>query len=141
MEEHRMNNEEQKKVKPEKSKRFWIFALVLVFLTGLGTAVVFHDYEAQQEADAKASSDLVSGLNANGWELYTNSRCPWCMKQKDIIGDSVKYLNVYVCDQSQADNDRCVVVNVTRVPSWYNTETGELLADMQNIEALELMAE
>lgn len=101
-----------------------IFGLVLV-LAGMVVG----------QGEAKEKCDVVEGLNGEGWVMYGASWCSACTVQKGIIGDGVDGLNYVDCDK---EGDKCV--GVKYIPTWINTESGEMVVGVLEIEELSVMA-
>lgn len=72
-------------------------------------------------------SPLARQLSDAGWVLVSRSTCPFCVKQKAVVGDN--YPGLVECDtgvtclSSQETEQICSQVNA--YPTWINTKTGQ----------------
>lgn len=71
-------------------------------------------------------------LTEKGVELYVLATCPYCNLQKQMFGDSLKFLKVIECSENQ---ELCIQKNISVVPTWI-LPTGEKLTGLQNFEIL-----
>lgn len=69
-------------------------------------------------------SDLARCLTAKGVKMYGTLSCPSCQKQKDLFGDSVRYINFIDCDRYPA---LCKSKNIRGYPTW-EFPNGEMLS-------------
>lgn len=80
--------------------------------------------------------DIANNITANGWILYSTTTCPHCVEQKDVFGDDIERIVVINCDVSEDAYNQCIANNITGVPAWINSVTGEVRVGMQNVDNL-----
>ncbi len=71
----------------------------------------------------KATSSLdnfAKCLTTSGAAVYTTFWCPHCKEQKELFGDSIKYVNVVECDPKgeNAKPEECDKNNIKGYPTW-----------------------
>jgi protein-disulfide isomerase len=54
-------------------------------------------------------------LTEKGVVLYISKYCPHCKNQKEMFGESVKFLNIIDCADKQ---QVCVATSIEAVPTW-----------------------
>ncbi len=63
--------------------------------------------------------------------MYGTDRCPNCQSQKELFGDSFKFVQYVNCDY---EYDKCSEANVERIPTW--VINGEEYIGVQTLERL-----
>lgn len=84
--------------------------------------------------------DIANDITANGWVLYSTTICPHCVEQKDVFGYDIEHIVVINCDVSEDAYNQCIANNITGVPAWINSVTGEVRVGMQDMDSLIKMA-
>lgn len=118
-------------------KRGIILALVAILVLALGYwsftgLFVVSDNTSNYDNFAKC-------LTEKSVIMYGTATCPHCQKQKEMFGDSFKYINYIDCiDNSTA----CMEKGIQAVPTWYingNLYTGEKTTDeLKSLSGCEL---
>ena len=76
-------------------------------------------------------SKVTAECIASKSTLYVRTGCPYCDEQKEIFGESVKYLNVIDCVEEPA---MCTKADIAVVPTW--VIDGEKIVGVQSIAKL-----
>lgn len=71
-------------------------------------------------------------LTEKGVELYVMAWCPHCKHQKEMFGNSLKYLKLIECTQQQ---ELCIQKGIEAVPTWI-LPNGERLLGVQDFDTL-----
>jgi hypothetical protein len=71
-------------------------------------------------------------LSEKGVELYVLKTCPHCAHQKEMFGESLKYLKYIECSENY---DLCTQKRIEAVPTWI-LPNGERLVGVQSLEVL-----
>lgn len=82
-----------------------------------------------------SSNDLALCLSDNGAKLYGAFWCPHCADQKNLFGDSAKFLPYIECDigepgKTSVQNPTCENVGITGFPTW-------IMADGTRLEGVQ----
>ena len=93
--------------------------LVIIVLIVLGiVAWSMSGYFVGDENDGTGLSDLdkfAKCLSERGATVYVSTYCGHCKNQKEMFGDSLKYLNLVECTENQ---QLCQQKGITGVPTW-----------------------
>ena len=98
---------------------------VLTFSQPIETSHIYTDINNLTNTDV-----VVHELNSDGWVLYYSNDCTYCDIQKDILGDSWKYLN------KVNGNNYYVPEWLEGYPCWYNYKIDTQIYGSQNITNL-----
>lgn len=112
------------------NKRAIIYlAIVLGAVLG-GIAAIF--YYSGGSPTAGAYDEFAKCLSDRGAIMYGTKTCPYCAKQKQMFGDSFRYVRYVECT---VETEECVAAGVERVPLWI-FPNGERLEGLQQFESL-----
>ena len=104
----------------------------IVLIAAFVSCVLLND-----DTDVTVSmDDIANNITANGWVLYSTTSCPHCVEQKNVFGESIDYILIINCDLNENAYGECVAKNVTGVPTWINSVTGEMRMGVQNVDNL-----
>ena len=68
--------------------------------------------------------------------MYGTDRCPHCAEQKELFGESFKFVQYVNCDY---ESERCSEAGVTSIPAWLIN--GEKYVGVQSLEKLADLSE
>lgn len=102
-----------------------IYSGVLTFSQPIETSHIYADINNLTNTDV-----VVHELNSDGWILYYSIDCTYCDIQKDVLGDSWKYLN-----KVNGDNYH-VPEWIEGYPCWYNYKIDTQIYGSQSITNL-----
>ena len=85
---------------------------------------------------AVSIDDIANKITANGWVLYSTTTCPHCVEQKEVLGTAIDQITVINCDASEEAYNQCMANNITGVPTWINSVTGEMRVGVHGIDEL-----
>lgn len=88
-------------------KRSWIILIVIV-IVALAVIYIYKNGNQNHDEFAKCLSD-------KGLVLASHPSCGYCKYQKELFGESFKYLSVRNCEE---DRDWCVTNGVSGYPTW-----------------------
>ena len=122
--------------------------IVTVFLIALGlVAIVFATQFLIPSSNnntvqiPNTDSDELVGLNAfanclseNNVVFYGTRTCPACAQQRNLFGDSLRYVNYVECDANSQNQNICARENIRSVPTW--KINGEVLVGVQSLQVL-----
>ena len=74
---------------------------------------------------------LATCLRDRGATMYGLPTCPHCQDQKEMFGDSFKYINYVNCS---ANREKCINEGIETVPTW--TIDGENFVGVQELDEL-----
>lgn len=81
-----------------------IFSAFLVFLNALGVLLEKNQYD-----------DFAKCLSVKNAIMYGSDACPACNKQKELFGDSFRYVTYINCMNNQ---QACSNDNIASIPAW-----------------------
>ena len=100
-----------------------IISVFVIFLLGYG---LFSWVNAPGEYD-----EFAKCLTENGAVMYGTDWCTYCKKEKDLFGNSFKYINFNNCDQNRGE---CTINGVESYPTWIIN--GEKYIGLRQLEEL-----
>jgi len=93
--------------------------LIVIILIVVGIVVwSVSGYFAKDESNGNGLSDLdkfAKCLTEKGATVYVSAYCGHCKNQKEMFGDSLKYVNSVECTENQ---QLCQEKGITGVPTW-----------------------
>lgn len=105
-EEQRQRMAEQRRKRMLKSILLWSALVVVVVIIAF---LVYRQFTGPGKYDAFAQC-----MTANGMTMYGTDWCPHCQRQKQLFGNSFKYVNFVNCDLSK----ECDQAGVQSYPTW-----------------------
>lgn len=95
-----------------------IFFLIIKYMNGNKSSSMI-------STPSESYTEPVDPLTEKGWEVIVSDRCPYCIKQREILtAHFPTFKNIF--------NDKPANV----VPTWRNTKTGQELPGMMTYEKL-----
>lgn len=107
-----------------------IIYLVIAVVAVLGGIVALFYYSAPPSSGAY--DEFAQCLTDKGAVMYGTKTCPYCAKQKQMFGDSFKYVNYVECT---VETQKCIADGIESVPLWTFAD-GERLEGLQQLETL-----
>lgn len=105
-------------------KRMWInIAITLIILIAGTYYILFLN-------GGNVETNIAKCIGQNA-ELYWQTGCPACQRQKDMFGENLKYITHFNC---AIDTQKCVENNIEKVPTWIIK--GEKYIGVQSLEEL-----
>lgn len=108
-----------------------IINATVIALVALIVAFFAYKYIMQQNAPGKYDA-LAQCLTREGAGMYGTDWCPNCQNQKQMFGNSFKYVTYINCD---ANPTACDSQGVTGYPTWIFND-GSRLIGTQSLDAL-----
>jgi len=99
------------------------FVSIILLMTA-ALFLIFNDLQPQTIHD-----DLAKCLTDNGAIMYSSYICSHCQDQKDMFGDSFKFIAEVEChpDGPNSQYQICAAKNITSTPTWTIEKDGEEL--------------
>ena len=92
-----------------------IFAIIIIAIISL----VFVQRTTKARAEPSVFDDFAKCLTDNGVKMYGAFWCPHCNNQKEMFGNSWKFVNYIECSlPSRAQNDLCKNAGIKAYPTW-----------------------
>ena len=92
-----------------------IFAIIIIAVISL----VFVQRTTKARAEPSVFDDFAKCLTDNGVKMYGAFWCPHCNNQKEMFGNSWKFVNYIECSlPSRAQNDLCKNAGIQAYPTW-----------------------
>ncbi len=88
-------------------------------------------YSVKDENNLTDLDKFAKCLTENGATLYASKYCGHCKNQKEMFGDSLKYINQVECSENQ---QLCQQMGIRGVPTWIIN--GESHTGVQSFETL-----
>ncbi len=88
-------------------------------------------YSVKDENNLTDLDKFAKCLTENGATLYASKYCGHCKNQKEMFGDSLKYINQVECSENQ---QLCQQMGIRGVPTWIIN--GESYTGVQSFETL-----
>jgi glutaredoxin len=101
----------------------------------LGGKIDIKNLKKENNTSSTTTSPLdnfAKCLSEKGVELYVLKTCPHCAHQKEMFGESLKYLKYIECSENY---DLCIQKGIEAVPTWI-LPNGERLLGVQPLEVL-----
>jgi len=106
-------------VKEKTLKRLAVAAIVVVAFAGIyffgGSIVGYFVGGNDDQNGIDPIETLAKCLTENDAVLYGSSYCGYCKQQKDMFGDSLKYVTYVECTTQQT---LCQEKGISSVPTW-----------------------
>lgn len=87
----------------------------------LGGALGFVTYYAHAKTVPSGRYDTFAQcVYEKGMRMYGAKTCSYCIKQRALFGDSVRYIKEIECDPRypNAETERCIAKKIERTPTW-----------------------
>ncbi len=101
--------------------------IVILFIV-----VILAFQEVNMEGNNVALDAFAQCLSDRGAVMYGTYSCPVCKKQKQLFGDSFRFIPYVECME---ESDRCVANNIEKVPTWIFSNEKKAIG-LQSFEAL-----
>ncbi len=125
--ESRLNAERERYAKRMRNKRIFNYTIISLLVVALVFAfyLKFHTPEGLHDTFAQC-------LTQKGVVMYGTEWCSHCQEQKQLFGESYKYINFVNCD---LDANACTAANVSGFPTWVFPQ-GASVSGKQSLEYL-----
>lgn len=87
---------------------------ILILIVVLGVAGLL-SYSVIKSSEPGSYDDFAKCLTSKGIFMGGTNTCSYCNKQKDLFGNSFKYVDYHNCDYERA---WCNSKGVVRYPTW-----------------------
>lgn len=108
---------------------------MILFVTIIAIVIVLVFLGAKKITGNVVSSDSSNELSKHltnyGAVMYGTEWCSYCKKQKELFGNSFKYVNYVDCDLKK---DECISAGITGYPTW--RIDGQSYPGVQQLELL-----
>ena len=128
------------------SLKYWIIIIGLLnFIPIIYFNFIIDPTEDLQQTNniihhsSSALQSFTQCINANGWKFYGRTGCVWCDKQKQMLGDSLQFIQYVDC----ADAFKiCRELDITGFPSWIQfAENGDELERWVGYATIETLSQ
>ncbi|MFZ5955431.1 MAG: hypothetical protein ACOYT4_03320 [Nanoarchaeota archaeon] len=109
------------------SKKLVLIVLIIVIM---GAVILIYNLKSVNGVEEK---DVM--CISNNSQLFVLKTCSHCAKQKEILGDYLKYFNMTDCIENPKE---CNDYNITHVPSW--VINGQKYEGIQTLKQLKELA-
>ena len=95
--------------------------VVTVYLTKDGVLLLSQVIEKQPEFTQEQLGALAKCLTEKGVQFFGTHWCPFCTQQKEMFGETARYLPYIECAPDRATSEEiamCEAANVRGVPHW-----------------------
>ena len=110
-------------------KNLWVYIFSVIVAVTLYT--FFSGTDSGYDDTPWIYDDLAQYLTEQGAIMYGTDWCPFCQEQKNIFGNSFRFINYVDCDRSRA---ACNSAGVQSYPTW--VVNGERHTGVQSPERL-----
>jgi len=107
-------------------KIFLVILGIIIVIAIIGWSVTGLFVKNDKDLD-----NFAKCLTEKGATLYASEYCGHCKNQKEMFGDSLKYINQAECTENQ---ELCQQMGITGVPTWIIN--GEHKVGVQSLETL-----
>ena len=116
------------------SLKIWLFFIAFInFLP-----IIFFNLPQNAQNEPKFDAvpkEFCDCVTFSGWRFYGRTGCGWCEKQKQIFGESIKYIVFIDCANTET---ACRSLNIDGFPTWIKfTDDGEELDRYKGYSTLE----
>ncbi len=107
-----------------------------LFPTGINLGVPNSPEAPAQEVTVVASADFAQCLTSKGVKFYGSKNCGWCDKEKELLGESLQYINYIECigDDGQPTKT-CQDAKIESFPTWQLPD-GKMESGYKTLEQL-----
>lgn len=93
------------------------FAVAVLFAAALGLVTY---YAHAKTVPSGRYDTFAECVYEKGMRMYGAKTCSFCIKQRALFGDAVKYIKEIECDPRypNAETDRCIAKKIERTPTW-----------------------
>ncbi len=117
-------------MKLNKSKSYALVFVVLVVVVGVAGYFAFKPNAGNSSVHSLDS--FAKCLAGKGFTMYGLYSCPHCQAEKQLFGDSFKYVDYIECSENA---QKCTADGVDAVPTWIEP-SGARLVGTQTLETL-----
>ena len=117
-------------MKLNKSKSYALVFVVLVVVVGVAGYFAFKPNAVNSSVHSLDS--FAKCLANKGFVMYGLYSCPHCQAEKQLFGDSFKYVDYIECSENA---QKCTADGVDAVPTWIEP-SGARLVGTQTLETL-----
>ncbi len=113
----------------ERQKKFYLQPWFLILLFFIIFVILFLQFNEEKTVSDPILDNFAKCLTEKGTVMYGAYWCPHCKSQKELFGESFKYIHYVECDLGGKQNPECVEAGIEGYPTWiYNNEKkpGEL---------------
>jgi glutaredoxin len=114
------------------NRRAITYLTVTVAAALIGSAALFYYSNYSGSPVPGGYDEFARCLRDRGAVMYGTKTCPYCAKQKQMFGDSFRFIKYVECT---AETQKCVADGVRRVPLWLFRD-GRRLEGLQKLETL-----
>jgi hypothetical protein len=103
-----------------KRKVLYTFMILVVLIAGLYLFTDWFSKVTGYFVGEDETTKLAKCLDGKGAEFYTGKYCADCEKQREVFGESLKFISVVECEvdrHGRVIDTRCK--NIRGVPAWY----------------------
>jgi glutaredoxin len=98
-----------KKIKKNNKIIFGIILFVIII------GILYYIKPSNSNTPNSLKDNLAQCLTKNGAKMYGTDWCSHCQQQKELFGESFKYINYIECEQNKA---KCDEANIEGYPTW-----------------------
>ncbi len=109
-------------------KSIWTYVIIIVIVIA---GIYAYQYFTKDSINPGQQDEFAAYLTEQGAIMYGTDWCSYCKKQKELFGDSFRYINYVNCDQ---ERQVCVDADVKGYPTW--EIDGETYSGLQSLERL-----
>ncbi len=118
-------------MKLNKTKSYTLVLVVLIVV--VAGAAEYFAFRPKIDGSSSASLDsFAKCLAGKGFTMYGLYSCPHCQAEKQLFGDSFKYVDYIECSENA---QKCTADGVDAVPTWIEP-SGARLVGTQTLETL-----
>ncbi len=132
----------KKNKKDKKTKKFYLQPWFIITIFFIIFIILFLQFNEKKTVSDPILDNFAKCLTEKGTTMYGAYWCPHCKSQKELFGESFKYINYVECDLGGKQNPKCEQEGIKGYPTWkYNNEekTGELsLAELSEWTGCEI---
>lgn len=112
------------------NKKAIAYLLVAIVVVLGGIATLFYSGPLA----SGAYDEFTECLTDKGAVMYGTKTCPYCTKQKQVLGDLFRFIKYVECT---VETQKCIADGVQGAPLW-TFQDGERLESLQQLAALAL---
>lgn len=112
-----------------KSKSYTLVLVALIVIAGIA---VYFIYQPRTGSSPNTMDAFAKCLSDRGFVMYGLYSCPHCEAEKQLFGNSFKYVKYVECSE---DPQKCTAEKVDAVPTWIESD-GSRLVGTQPLQAL-----
>ena len=96
------------------------YIVVIVVLVVIGAVAWFSTQRNRADKIVGEYDEFAECLYDSGMRMYGSKTCSFCERQRQLFGDSFRFIKEIECDPRNPDSEyeRCIEKGISHTPTW-----------------------